>query len=87
MTKTFLDPYNLKLRSGYHEFFWYCESKKIRQKNVVFRFHAQKVPIPEIFPKIEGLPTKNFSTGRRKKTNGKLRCPPLSIKSSMSQRF
>ena len=67
MTKTFLDPYNLKLRSGYHEFFWYCESVKIRQKNVVFRFHAQKVPIPEIFPKIEGLPTKFSVLGGEKK--------------------
>ena len=76
MTKTFLDPYTLKLRSGYHEIFWYCETKKIRQKNVVFRFHAQKVPIPEIFPKIEGLPTKFFSTGRRKKNQRKIAMPP-----------
>ena len=30
----------LKIRSGHHEFFRYCETKNIRQKNLIFRSHA-----------------------------------------------
>ena len=40
LQKVFEIPNHLKLRSGYHELFWYCETKKFRQKNVIFRSHA-----------------------------------------------
>ena len=76
MTKTFLDPYNLKLRSGYHNFFWYCETKKIRQKNVVFRSHAKNVSIPEIFRKVEWVAHEIFQYWETKRNQRKIAITP-----------
>ena len=80
LQKVFEIPNHLKLRSGYHELFWYCETKKFRQKNVIFGSHAEKVSMTETSRKVEGVTHEIFSTGRRKKTNGKSRCPLLDIK-------
>ena len=79
LQKVFEIPNHLKLRSGYHELFWYCETKKFRQKNVIFRSHALKVSRPEISREVEGVTHEHFQYWEAKKTNGKSRCPLLSI--------
>ena len=75
LQKIFEIPNHLRLRSGYHELFWYCETKKFRQKNVIFRSHALKVSMPEISREVEGVTHETFQFWEAKKTNGISRCP------------
>ena len=62
-------------------FFRFCETEKIRQKNVVFRFHEQKVSIPEIFPKVEGVTLEIFQDCEAEKIKGESRYPATEHKS------
>ena len=84
LQKIFEIPNHLRLRSGYHELFWYCETKKFRQKNVIFRSHALKVSMAEISRKVEGVTHENFQYWEAKKNQRKIAMPPTEHESFRS---
>ena len=49
-----------------YEYFWYCETKNLQAKIVIYPFMLKKISIPKINETIKCSPAKSFGTRRQK---------------------